>query len=100
MKLGGAPALLIFLLITCIIVLWRYHMQQSKIWAENQLTDTRAMIAASERNTSAIVNLTEMLKTSAASNSTYQTEMRSRVYGELNELQKFRGEMNARWEEI
>jgi hypothetical protein len=100
MQRGGTTTLLIILLVTGLALLWRYHLSCVKSWTESQLVDTRAMIAASERSTSAILNLTELLKANAASANAYQVEMRSRVYGELNELQKFRGEMEAHWQAI
>lgn len=99
-KNGGTTVLLIIILLGGLVMLWRYHLSCVKSWTETQAVDTRAMIASSERSTSAIINLTELLKANAAAANAYQVEMRSRVYGELNELQKFRGEMSARMTEM
>lgn len=97
---GGISTLLIFLLITAVIMLWRDGSAKQKHWTETQSEDTRAMIESNERNTSAIIQLTELLKANAVAANNYQTEMRTRVYGELEQLQKFRGEMGARLDEI
>lgn len=96
MQYGGPAALLVFILIAAITVLWKHYLSQVKVWTESQLADNKAMIEVAERSTNAINNLTELLRASATSNSAYQAEMRNKVDAALGQLQQFRLEMLSR----
>lgn len=93
LQYGGPAVLLIFLLVSTIVVLWRHYLTQVKEWTETQLEESKAMITMVERSTSAITNLTELLKTLVASNNAYQGEMRNKVETALSELRAFRLEV-------
>lgn len=94
MQYGGPVVMLIFMLVSAIVVLWKHYLAQVKSWTESQLEDNKAMIEVAERSTNAIANLTELLRTASTTNSAYQAEMRSKVETALAELRQFRLEMS------
>lgn len=96
MQYGGPAALLVFLLVATVVALWKHYQTQAKIWTDSQIEDTRSMIEVTERSTNAIQNLTELLRSSAANNAAYQSEMRNKVDTALNELRQFRMEFISR----
>lgn len=96
MQVGGPAALLIFILIGAITMLWKHYLSQVKVWTEAQLADNKAMIEVAERSTNAINNLTELLRASSINNVAYQTEMRSKADAMLKEFNEVKMELSRR----
>lgn len=94
MRYGGPVVLMIFLLLGAIVVLWKHYLTQVKVWTDSQIEDTKSMIEVTERSTSALANLTELLKSSANANILFQSEIRSKLdsaLAEIRQLQMMRG---------
>lgn len=94
MQYGGPVVLLVFMLVSAIVVLWKHYLAQVKAWTESQLEDSKAMIEVAEHSTNAIANLTELLRTASTTNAAYQAEMRAKLDTALSELRQFRLEMS------